>query len=987
MEESVSAISEMNNGIIEFNKNLNEANLLTNGIGESLKTIAKWTGAAAISLGLQDMVSSLMKINEEATKSAVILGKKAFGKELKENIRDISKNITNLQKEIGVSTEKAKELTNTFLKARITENLHDATAAAAMFERATGAATEDVVSMYNEMYHGAKMSTESVNSVMAALSKTQHTLGLTENGMKSVVKTAGNMAIQLRGFGATDKQIQNMTVSLGKYASAMENVGVSAQEATAWVEQLTNPDNIEKNIGLYAQMGISMTDALQGNFDGIQQGEQELAQRIVDMGPIAGAAYAKEFGYSYSKAMKTVNLEAPGQVDIDPQEQAMDSLKQMSEEVLGITGKIEKTFNQLKGRLLALGPAILTAIGVVVALAKTKIFPKAKKSIADVVAGGIQEGIEGAKIGAGFTGLFKNNFNKANKDGSGYNAADDLTKIFDTIKQSGDTAGKNFKDTFGIYFTQLKQASFENAKEEQKQQVMLRIQKGKNAEAELEELKRMAEKFGENIPTALSNRITHAEQHVKTMKTSAYDLFNSGDKKYKTSAVKEIALAEKSSKLADLKAQQKSAHDLAEEIKKQIRIANDSSGKDREDAMSFLKEKTGLQHNEVENFLKNQEKAFEDLRGASQALKDATDEEGLKGKINDVQGQYDSIKNENNLEGDPKQRSFLARMVMKPFDSIKNKALSIKSGVGDWVTNASGLSSEEATTGKRVRRAIGNTVAKGAVKGVAGLGKLAKSIGKLGLKMGVMGIVANLLKPLIDMLKTSLAPVLEDLQTQIGEVFQDKAFKDFINCVVNLAKDLVPIVMQLFKAFMPIIKVLMDIIIKLVNFLLPPILWVLGKLLSLSGLLLEGLGHLPGLGALKDVGKEIRDAGHNMVDLSHNFKANTEASQENTEAVKSNSQDQAAQMRVTSTYGTTSLVERGAAYSVDNSTAETAGAVNNLNKNMTESSKASESAREEQRAVNETIVQSNYDIKQAINRILDRIEGTSGRVQVQMPNS
>ena len=228
---------------------------------------------------------------------------------------------------------------------------------------------------------------------------------------------------------------------------------------------------------------------------------------------------------------------------------------------------------------------------------------------------------------------------------------------------------------------------------------------------------------------------------------------------------------------------------------------------------------------------------------------------------------------------------------------------------------------------------------------------------------------------------------MEDLQTQIGEVFQDKAFKDFINCVVNLAKDLVPIVMQLFKAFMPIIKVLMDIIIKLVNFLLPPILWVLGKLLSLSGLLLEGLGHLPGLGALKDVGKEIRDAGHNMVDLSHNFKANTEASQENTEAVKSNSQDQAAQMRVTSTYGTTSLVERGAAYSVDNSTAETAGAVNNLNKNMAESSKASESAREEQRAVNETIVQSNYDIKQAINRILDRIEGTSGRVQVQMPNS
>ena len=93
MEESVSAISEMNKGIIEFNNSLNQTDLLANGIGESFKTIAKWTGAAAISLGLKDMVSSLMKINEAATKSAVILGQKAFGKDLKNSIKEISTNI------------------------------------------------------------------------------------------------------------------------------------------------------------------------------------------------------------------------------------------------------------------------------------------------------------------------------------------------------------------------------------------------------------------------------------------------------------------------------------------------------------------------------------------------------------------------------------------------------------------------------------------------------------------------------------------------------------------------------------------------------------------------------------------------------------------------------------------------------------------------------------------------------------------------------
>lgn len=970
MEESVSAISEMNNGIIEFNKNLNETDLLTNGIGESLRTIAKWTGAATISLGLKDMVSSLMKINEEATKSAVILGKKAFGKELKENIRDISKNITNLQKEIGVSTEKAKELTNAFLKARITENLHDATAAAAMFERATGAATEDVISMYNEMYHGAKMSTESVNSVMAALSKTQHTLGLTENGMKSVVKTAGNMAIQLRGFGATDKQIQNMTVSLGKYASAMENVGVSAQEATAWVEQLTNPDNIEKNIGLYAQMGISMTDALQGNFDGIQQGEQELAQRIVDMGPIAGAAYAREFGYSYSKAMKTVNLEAPGQVDIDPQEKAMDSLKQMSEEVLGITGKIEKTFNQLKGGLLGLGPAVLTIMGVVLALAKTKIFPKAKKSIADVVAGGIQEGIEGAKVGAGLTGLFKKNFDKANKSAGGYNATGDKMEIHKTLSASGSNPFKNIMDAETIYHEQVKRAKAENAKAEQTQLAEIRIQRNKAYEAEIQTLEKLKNTLPKDSKAykKVEDRIELMGSNANSRITSAEELFQRGGKKYHTQAVKDMALQELANRKSNFNADLSQKVDRKNSIESALRIAkhNGPGTKDYEEAMSKLMKETGKSFEDIQGAL---QKCGEDVGGFGKEIHD-TDLSGLDKSIQDLKDKVKGIDRKKKIIEDDESLTAPKTGLVGKISNLKEK---VSGGFEEWKMKNGGGS---------LRKAIGNTAGRQVLK----LGGLAKSIGKLGLKMSVMAIVANLLKPLIAQLKDKLAPVLDDIQKTVGEVFESQEFKDLMDSLVDIAKDLAPILIDLMKPFMSLFKLLMGLVVKLVNFLLPPLLWVLGQIFRFSGFILEGLGNIPGLGALKEVGASINKTGHEMIKLSGTIGKHDKTIKDNTDAVKSQN-DQAAQMRVTSTYGTTSLVERGAAYSVDNSTAETAGAVNNLNKNMAESSKASESAREEQRAVNETIVQSNYDIKQAINRILDRIEGTTGRVQVQMPNS
>ena len=122
----------------------------------------------------------------------------------------------------------------------------------------------------------------------------------------------------------------------------MEKVGVSAQVATSFVEKLMDPERIEENIGLYSQLGITMEEALSGNAlngDTLQEGLKEFSQRIVDMGPIAGSAYAKSFGYSYNQAMKTVKLDGPEAVEEVSQEDTMKSLKTMSEEVLGTTGK------------------------------------------------------------------------------------------------------------------------------------------------------------------------------------------------------------------------------------------------------------------------------------------------------------------------------------------------------------------------------------------------------------------------------------------------------------------------------------------------------------------------------------------------------------------------------------------------------------------------------------------------------------------------
>ena len=996
MEENVSMISQMNDGIKEFNKNLEKTDLLMGGVGDTLKTITSWVGAGTISLGLKDMVSSLMKINEEATKSAVILGKKAFGKDLKENIRDISRNITNLQKEIGISTEKAKKFTNLFLEARITENLHDATAAAAMFERATGAVSENITDMYNEMYHGAKMSTESINSVMASMAKVQHTAGLTEKGMNAVTKEAGRMAVQLRGFGATDKQIQSMTVSLGKYVSSMEKVGVSAQEATAWVHELTNPDNIEKNIGLYAQMGISMTDALNGNFSAMQQGEQEFAQRIVDMGPIAGAAYARQFGYSYSKAMKTMNLEDAGVIDVDPQEQAMESLKKASEEVLGITGKISKWFEQIKGSILQFGPAILAEIAVVIAMFRSKILGKAKKAISDTVGDGIKEGIEGANIASGLAGLFKKNFDKINNGGSGYDKTADVVKNYNTIANNGGGIGQSITEAFKAYGAQVKNAYAENKQAELTQLAEINITKNKLYNEETKNIEHLIETLKKaNVDSSnLQQIVADRNNGENGGPTSITDLFLSGDKKnkkFKTSAMQELARQEITGTQTELASKKNNLNEQITSIGANIHNAwsGNVSKEGYEDAVKRLSEQTGASYAAVEKALTNSNGTYKSFakqlaqqEGGTDKLVKSLDElkttnEGLKKADEDLKKVNDQAVK------DPKA-GILTRIFEPMTKPITDTVSKIKDGYGDWkerngAKDISGI--------KGFGRALGVSTGRTAVKGIIGLGKLTKSIAGLGLKMGVMGIVMNLFKGLLQNVMSKLQPSLDKIMDTFSKVFDDPqisgAIEDIASILIDLISDLGPTFGNLLKTLVG------DILIPLVRFLLPPLLKVLSVIVKVLSLIPTLLSKIPGIGPkyFEPVATALNNTSEALWTASDNMKEGNKTRKENTDAIKKSGEDKAAEMRLSSMFGTSQLVESGAAIGRDPSTVETAVAMQETKAAIQESKANDQEYKEQQKQYNEMLASGNFELQKAVNLILEKLSGTISPIDVNIASS
>ena len=1025
-KETVELVSEVNQGIEEFNDNLNQSDLLISGIGRSLKTIAEFAGAATISLGLKDMVSSLMKINDEATKSAVILGKNAFGKPLRDSIKEIENNIISLQTEIGVSTEKAKELTNAFLTKRITENIEQSTKAVAMFQRATNAETDSIMSMYNEMYHGASMSIKNIDNILANMSKMQHTIGLSEEGMNAAIKSAGKLTTQLRGFGATDEQIKSSTVSLTKFISSMEKVGVSAQVATSFVEKLMDPERIEENIGLYSQLGITMEEALSGNAlngDILQEGLKEFSQRIVDMGPIAGSAYAKSFGYSYNQAMKTVKLDGPEVVEEVSQEDTMKSLKTMSEEVLGTTGKINKAFNQFKGSILKFGPAALAAIAVILATLKKRISKVLKEGFREGIKDGISasskniskigDGITNAiTSGIGMTGAMKGSFNKLNSQKTSFDKSEEIEKIMNTLKTAG--SGLDIKNRFmaeKIYNQQVRDAKKAAVEEELKQQIMLRSSKAEMYNAELDKLKDLQKIAKETGNIKLENRLNRLTSNAKKQESDIFDIVNN-DKKLQTKAGWGFVADEQKNKISTLNEGKKSNETKILSMVSELRVATEvlshqkkaTSGEIAE-AREKMNKILGQSFNKVDGkFNQMLVDAGGDIEKLGELLKNKAGEgsELSRAFENLTEVSNDLTKAQENLEeAEKRKRGAPEEKAKNGFLSGLKEGFLEKTGLKKAITFFKG----DEETGKkgikdRVKDLGGGSLAKGigigaANVGFGAIGGLTKAIGGLALKIGIFGILGTLLKPLISTLQEKIAPIMENFTNFLSEVFSKidtSAIEDVITTVLSIFMDLAK---RLLPSITKIIGSLAPLFMDLVEFLLPPLLTVLGVLATVSGYLLQGIGNLiklfPGKTAdsigdsiigvsdsLKDTGKELRKASKT---IGENSDVNKDILKQKKEEQQQESSKAATMSVQANAFGGTDIIESGAVRGNDIATIEASNAssakiVTAINASNKDTADTSRQISEDQLALFDTV-------KQAVEAIYNYIQFSTLKVSMQ----
>ena len=350
---------------------------ILDGLKKSLMDMQKAASEAFRITGLEgfrikDVVTQTIKINSELTKMSATLG------EVNGNgFTQVKQAFVTATKEIGESFEEAKETVHALINEGYVGNFSEAARAISLFSKATDVSRSNVASTYDFLNKTMKMSEDSIASIYATMQKVSQTYGLTKKGMETVSSSIKVMTTNMKAFGSNEANIKQMAVGTAKLASQFEKVGLAASDAAAMVDRLTNPDNIENNIGLYAQLGMSITDALTGNFDEAQMrtGLADFGNRLKEMGPIAGSAFAKTFNISYKDAMKYADMEQITENAVTPEVKAMEELTKGLEKTQDGFAAMQTAINKIKGALSSLSPVLLGVLALVV--------PKVTKFIKD----------------------------------------------------------------------------------------------------------------------------------------------------------------------------------------------------------------------------------------------------------------------------------------------------------------------------------------------------------------------------------------------------------------------------------------------------------------------------------------------------------------------------------------------------------------------------------------------------------------------------
>lgn len=843
---------------IELNdkKHLGGVSEVAKSIGNSFQEILTSTTKIAgiltgggIATFFAKVVKDSIDLDNTMTALSMRMGKGSKG------IAELKSNVNSLQAELGAAYGDAVALVTTLSEKKYADNLYEAASGANLFARATGLSQTEVASLSDAMNKNAGMTAKATNSMYAGMLKVQQTMGLSKAGMEAVTSIIPKMASNMNAFGKTSADIAKVTTQTTALIASMEKVGIAAGDAAGLVEKLLDPDKIEDNIMLYSQLGISMEDALSGNIDLSNMDNQlkDMAQRIVDMGPIAGKQFAQSMGMSYAEAAKLAKMEGNEVADVSAaaetsEDKALEALKQMERATEGFGARMETALNKAEGKIRQL-PTIILLIAAITLPLIAKMVVNQWKKFKDRMADKKQYSVISEGVGSSI--------------GQGFEKGKDLATAA-TL-----SIGKNIKQAFdrtniGEFFDGA-DAHMQSLIKKAKKQNFADAFMGSGIEKKVESLKARAEGLNKDMET-LNGAITDVAKGNDNIVKALGD---------EGANLKEIISAEKANgnlsndEAKALEAIAKQRDSIKNQIKSTENAIEKTKGKEQEvtkaiearkKAQEELKKATqkisdlaakGNESKEAEKTLRSQIKMNEErmkrLNKNSEAyrqLKKETDLMEAERRIK--QSVVDKIKNQIKESKEVERAQKKVNDAIKEEVKLKNQSGGARSffgkigkGITTRVSRVAGEAFSKSTFGKAFNetRGAGGSRGKAFGSGVAAVGKKVvvgglKGTGKL------LGGIMKSLGPMAIVMKI-LQKILPRFQPMIDKL------SDFFD---NILDTLSPVFEMLMGVLGPAIQ-------EIVTALLPPVLktlalavQILGLILTPIKLILKALSHLPGIG-------------------------------------------------------------------------------------------------------------------------------------------
>lgn len=344
----------------DINKKINKQNTLLKAVGETTKKLAVAFVSGFTAINLADIVQDTMAIDTHMKRLAARTseGVKGFAS-LKSTVYDVAF-------ETGVAADKVMTLVENLKDFKISNSdVKNLAASVSNFSEATEMGVSETSQLVGNLVRFGKVGVENAKSVLVSMAQAQRTFNLTEGELSAISESLQLNTKRMQQFGKTQIEIKRMQEGVIKLSGALSHVGIEASRANDIINGLLDPSRIEDNALMYAKLGVSITDVMDGSVNVAELGPKfkQLGQEIKG-GGMAGVALAKQLGLTVEEAKQLADIDMNkfNTALKDSGGNASAALKQMNKEGMGTGEKIQKNWERIKTSLMGVLDKLLPIV-------------------------------------------------------------------------------------------------------------------------------------------------------------------------------------------------------------------------------------------------------------------------------------------------------------------------------------------------------------------------------------------------------------------------------------------------------------------------------------------------------------------------------------------------------------------------------------------------------------------------------------------------